>query len=452
MPWDGTELWSAALDADGTISEPELVAGGADESIFQPEWSPHGVLHFVSDRTGWWNLYRVGDDGLEALHAMDAEFGLPQWGFNMRRYGFLTEDRVVVAYSECGLDRLGVIDGETLSPLVTPYDLYRPWLGICGDTLYSVAGNADTPLAIVGIDADTGAIEIVRESLDLTIDTVLISRPKPIEFRTSGDATAHAFYYPPRNPEFSAPQGEKPPLLVLSHGGPTSATTSELDLGIQFWTSRGFAVVDVNYRGSTGYGREYRNALRGKWGVVDLDDCLNAALYLVDEELVDVDRLAIRGGSAGGYTTLCALTFSDVFGAGASYYGVGDLAALAQETHKFESRYLDSMVGPYPEAADLYEERSPVHHLDELDCPVIILQGLDDRVVPPAQAEGMVEALDARGVPHAYLAFEGEGHGFRKAENIERSLEAELYFYSRVFGFDPADDLTPVPIAHEDAL
>ena len=452
MPWDGTELWCAALAADGTLSEPELVTGGVDESVFQPEWSPDGVLHFVSDRTGWWNLYRMTDDGPEALHTMDAEFGLPQWGFDMRRYGFLTSDRIATIYSDEGLDRLGIVDGDRLMPVVTPYDLFRPWLALCGDTLYAIAGNADTPLAVLAIDVDTGAVEVVRESIDSDIDSTMISRPKPIEFPTTSGVIAHAFYYPPHNPQYRGPEDEMPPLLVFSHGGPTAATTSGFDLGIQFWTSRGFAVVDVNYRGSTGYGRGYRNALRGQWGVADLDDCVNAAQYLVAEGLADVDRLAIRGGSAGGYTTLCALTFSDVFGAGASYFGVGDLAALATETHKFESRYLDSLIGPYPEMADLYEERSPARHLEELDCPVILLQGLDDRVVPPAQAEDVVAALDERGIPHAYLAFEGEGHGFRRAENIERSLEAEFYFYSRVLGFDPADDLAPVAIAHIDSL
>jgi dipeptidyl aminopeptidase/acylaminoacyl peptidase len=452
MPWDGTELWCAALASDGTLSEPELVAGGVDESIFEPEWSPDGVLHFVSDRTGWWNLYRMTDDGPEALHTMDAEFGIPQWGFDMRRYGFLTSDRIATIYSDEGLDRLGIVDGDKLTPVVTPYDLFRPWLAMYGDTLYAIAGNADTPLAVLAIDADTGAVEVVRESIDLDVDSTMISRPKPIEFPTTSGEIAHAFYYPPHNSNYRGPDDEMPPLIVLSHGGPTAATTSGFDLGIQFWTSRGFAVVDVNYRGSTGYGREYRNALRGQWGVADLDDCVNAARYLVEEGLADVDRLAIRGGSAGGYTTLCALTFSDVFGAGASYFGVGDLAALATETHKFESRYLDSLIGPYPEMADLYEERSPLRRLEELNCPVILLQGLDDRVVPPAQAEDVVAVLDERGIPHAYLAFEGEGHGFRRAENIERSLEAEFYFYSQVFGFDPADDLTPVAIAHIDSL
>lgn len=452
MPWDGTELWWAALAGDGSVSEPELAAGGDDESIFQPEWSPGGVLHFVSDRTGWWNLFRHVDGHAEALHLMEAEFGMPQWGFGMRRYGFLSEHRIVAVYSEGGFGRVGVLEGDTLRPVHTAFDFFGYTLGTSGDRLYTTAGSGSSPMAVVAIDVNRQAVEVVKPSLQIDLDPASISLPEAIEFATTDDEITHAFYYPPRNPGFMAPAGEKPPLLVMSHGGPTGATSPELDLSYQFWTSRGFAIVDVNYRGSSGFGRAYRNALRGEWGVVDLDDCINAALYLADRGLVDGDRMAIRGGSAGGYTTLCALAFADVFAAGASYFGVGDLAALATDTHKFESRYLDSMIGPYPEAADLYDERSPLHNVDGFSCPVILLQGLEDRVVLPAQAEEIVAALDANGIPHAYVAFEGEGHGFRRAENIERAREAEFYFYSRVFDFDPADSLTPVAIAHEEAL
>ncbi|MDJ0953339.1 MAG: prolyl oligopeptidase family serine peptidase [Acidimicrobiia bacterium] len=452
MPWDGTELWCAALADDGTVTEPELIAGGGDESIFQPEWSPAGVLHFVSDRTGWWNLFRHIDGHVEALHLMEAEFGAPSWIFGMRRYGFLLGDRIFTLYYEDGRSRAAVLEGESLRQLHLPFDTFGHSIGTCGDQVFTTAGGGSRPMAVVRIDVDTEAVKVVKESMKVELDPALISQAEAIEFQTTGGAVAHAFYYPPRNPEFTAPSGDKPPLIVFSHGGPTSATTPELDLSYQFWTSRGFALVDVNYRGSTGYGRDYRNALRGNWGIVDLDDCINAALFLSDAGHVDEDRMAIRGGSAGGYTTLCALAFADVFAAGASYFGVGDLAALAVDTHKFESRYLDSMIGPYPEAADLYEERSPLANVDGFACPVILLQGLDDRVVPPAQAEEIVAALDAKGIPHAYVAFAGEGHGFRKAENIERAREVELYFYSRVFRFDPADDLDPVEIAHEDAL
>lgn len=452
MPWDGTELWGAALAEDGFVSEPELLAGGEADSIFQPEWSPDGVLHFVSDRSGWWNLFRMVDDRAEMLHGMEAEFGLPQWQFGMRRYGFASRGRIVTLYSENGFDQIGIVEDGMLRRVQNTSERFGYCLGVRGDVFYATAGSGGSLPAVVGIDIETGGVEVVRTSLDIDIDPGLISHPKPIEFPTTHGAVAFAFYYPPRNPSFMGPAGEQPPLLVLSHGGPTSSTSPVLDVGIQFWTSRGFAVVDVNYRGSTGYGRRYRDALRGEWGVSDVDDCINAALYLADAGLADPNRMAIRGGSAGGYTTLCALTFSDVFAAGASYYGVGDLAALAADTHKFESRYLDSLIGPYPEAADLYDERSPLRNLDGLSCPVILLQGLDDDVVPPAQAQEIVAALDARGIPHAYVEFEGEGHGFRRSENIERAREAEFFFYSRVFGIDPADTLTPVEIEHEERI
>jgi dipeptidyl aminopeptidase/acylaminoacyl peptidase len=452
MPWDGTELWCAALSEDDTLSEPELIAGGENESIFQPEWSPNGVLHFVSDRTGWWNLFRHADGHSEALHLMEAEFGMPQWQFGMSRYSFVLNDGIVAVYTESGLDRLGLIRGSTFKQVHTPFDHFGRSVATCGDDLYVVAGSGSMPMAVVRIDLDTDAVKVIKPSLHVDVDPSLISVAEPVEFATTDDEVAHAFYYPPLNPGFSGPADEKPPLIVTTHGGPTSATTSQLDLRVQFWTTRGFAVVDVNYRGSTGYGRAYRNALRHRWGEVDLDDSINAALYLADGGHVDVDRMAIRGASAGGYTTLCALAFSDVFAAGASYFGIGDLAALAIDDHKFESRYNDSMIGPYPEAADLYEERSPLAHLDGFSCPVIIFQGLEDPVVPPFHAEGIIAALEKNKIPHAYVAFEGEGHGFRRAENIERAAEAEYYFYSRVFHFEPADELEPVEIAHEDAI
>jgi dipeptidyl aminopeptidase/acylaminoacyl peptidase len=298
----------------------------------------------------------------------------------------------------------------------------------------------------VELDLSTGKTEVIKRSSKVKVEADYISEPEAIEFPTEGGLTAHAFHYAPRNRDHVAPAGERPPLVVFSHGGPTGATTAELDLAIQFWASRGIAVVDVNYGGSTGYGREYRERLRDRWGIVDIDDCVNAARYLVERGDADGERLAIRGGSAGGYTTLAALAFRDVFKVGASYYGVSDLAALVKETHKFESRYLDGLVGPYPERKDLYDERSPINHVDGLSAPMILLQGLEDKVVPPSQAEVMVEALRRKGLPVAYLAFEGEQHGFRQAKNIKRALEGELYFYSRVFGFEPAGDVEPVPI------
>lgn len=447
MPWDGTELWMADLGPDGTLTEVALVAGGPEESVFQPAWAPDGTLHFVSDRTGWWNLYRRGKSGEAiALYPMEAEFGAPQWQFGFRRYGFLEDGRMVAVYQEQGVSRPAVLDnGELLVHRIERDEIY-PTLAVGSGVLWTIAAGATSPAAVIGIDPGTGAEQVVRSSMSVDLDPGYLSRPQSITFPTTGGAVAHAFYYPPANADFAAPDGELPPLVVWSHGGPTASTDPGFHLGRQFWTSRGFALIDVNYRGSTGYGRAYRNALRGQWGVIDTDDCIAAARYLADQGLIDGQRMAIRGGSAGGYTTLCALTFHDEFATGASYFGVADLGALAEETHKFESRYLDSMVGPYPEAAELYRERSPIHHTEQLSRPMVVLQGLDDKVVLPDQAEMMIEALDRKGIPYAYLAFEGEGHGFRKAENIERSAEAELFFYGWVFGFVPAGDLRPVEI------
>jgi dipeptidyl aminopeptidase/acylaminoacyl peptidase len=447
MPWDGTELWMADLAPDGTLTETALVAGGLDESIFQPAWAPDGTLHFVSDRTGWWNLYqRPKTGGTIALYEMDAEFGAPQWQFGYRRYGFLGDGRIVALFEKDGLSRLAVLENGELDVRWVDRDDIYPTLAVGPNVVWTIAAGATRPAAVIGIDPRNDAELVVRSSLSVDLDERYLSRPQTITFPTTGKAVAHAFFYPPTNTDFAAPAGELPPLVVWSHGGPTGSTSPGFTLDRQFWTSRGFALVDVNYRGSTGYGRAYRNALRGQWGLIDTDDCIAAARYLADQGLVDGQRMAIRGGSAGGYTTLCALTFHDEFATGASYFGVADLGALAAETHKLESRYMDSMVGPYPEAADLYRERSPVHHTEKLSRPMVILQGLDDEVVLPNQAEMMIEALDRKGIPYAYLAFEGEGHGFRKAENIERSAEAELFFYGWVFGFVPAGDIPPVEI------
>jgi dipeptidyl aminopeptidase/acylaminoacyl peptidase len=454
MPWDGTELWVADVTEGGALAGAELVAGGADESIFQPEWSPAGVLHFVSDRSGWWNLYRAeagrgGARRVVALCEREAEFGQPQWGFGMATYAFISEDRIVCARAERGLARLAELDaaGGSLREIETPYtDISSVRAQAGAGRVVFRAGSFTTPASIVSLDAATGAAEVLRRSNDLRIDEGYLSRGEPVEFQTEGGRTAHAFYYAPRNKDFDAPAGELPPLLVNSHGGPTASAPAALGLKIQFWTSRGFAFLDVNYGGSTGFGRDYRRRLDGAWGVVDVDDCVNAARHLVGRGAADPARCAISGGSAGGYTTLCALTFRDQFRAGASYYGVSDLAALVRDTHKFESRYLDRLVGPYPAREDLYRERSPIHHTERLACPVIFFQGLEDRVVPPNQAEMMVDALRRKGLPVAYVAFPGEQHGFRRAENIRRALDAELYFYSRVFGFEPAGEIEPVEI------
>ncbi len=454
MPWDGTELWTAELDTSGAPTNARKVAGGPDESVFQPEWLPDGTLHFVSDRSGWWNLYRVIGGGIEPLHERAAEFGLPQWGLGMSAYAFVSPSRVACAFIERGVFRLGLLDTESgeLEEVETPFSTisYLRANGASDEVLF-IAGSAAEPTSVVRWDFGTGGHEVLRRSSDREIDAGYLSVPETVEFPTEDGLTAHGFFYPPANKDYAAPEGERPPLLVLSHGGPTSMTTSGLDLGIQYWTSRGVAVLDVNYGGSTGYGREYRRRLDGAWGVVDVDDCANGAKYLAQKGLVDGERLLIAGGSAGGYTTLCALAFRDTFAAGASHYGVSDAAALAEETHKFESRYLDRLIGPYPDRADLYRERSPIHHTQGLSCPVIFFQGLEDEVVPPNQAETMFEALKEKGLPVAYVPFEGEQHGFRRAENIKRALDGELFFYSRVFGFDPADPIEPVRIENLDA-
>jgi dipeptidyl aminopeptidase/acylaminoacyl peptidase len=452
MPWDGTELMLADIDPDGTLGAPSRVAGDRTESVFQPSWSPDGHLHFMSDRTGWWNLYRFGGGGVQALHTAEADFAHPPWIFGFQDYAFLPDGRIVCQYLRDGFSQLAILGNGLLEPMETPFTYSAEYVAVAAGQVWVIAGSASDPPAVRSIDPGSGDFATIRSSVTVPVEPGCLSVPEPIEFPTRGDRTAHAFFYPPRNDGFAAPEGTLPPLVVWTHGGPTGAATSEFNLGRQFWTSRGFALVDVNYGGSTGYGREYRKRLDGEWGIVDVDDCTAAARYVADQGLVDPARMAIRGGSAGGYTTLAALTFRDVFAAGASYFGVADLRALAEHTHKFESRYLDGMVGALPAAEEIYEDRSPVFHTERLSCPIILLQGLDDRVVPPEQAEMMARALDDKGIPHAYVAFEAEGHGFRRAANIERAAEAELYFYGRVFGFDPADDLTPVVIHHSDAL
>ena len=449
MPWDGTELWSCELDDDGSPERTERVAGGPGESVFQPEWSPDGTLHFVSDRTGWWNLYRLREGRGEPLCQKEAEFGVPQWAFGMSTYAFLSPTRVVCAVIEGGVFRLAVLNTEVeeLEPIETPYSTINCLeTGMGSDEIIFIAGSPTEPSSVVRLNAQTGGREVLRRSDDLKIDPGYLSVPEPVEFPTEGGLTAYGFFYPPQNRDYVAPEGERPPLLVHSHGGPTSMTTATLDLSTQYMTSRGIAVLDVNYGGSTGYGREYRRRLDGQWGVVDVDDCANGARHVAERGLADDARLMIAGGSAGGYTALCALAFRDAFAAGASHYGVSDVEALARETHKFESRYLERLIGPYPERADLYRQRSPIHSTERLSCPVIFFQGLEDEIVPPNQAETMFEALKDKGLPVAYVAFRGEQHGFRRAENIRRALDGELYFYSRVFGFDLADPVEPLPI------
>jgi dipeptidyl aminopeptidase/acylaminoacyl peptidase len=450
MPWDGTELWAGKLSDDGSLTEKEKVAGGVDESVFQPEWSLDGTLCFVSDRTGWWNLYRWRETEIEPLCPMDAEFGQPQWVFGASLYGFASERRIVCGYSKNGCDYLATLDtgARELDTIELPFTAISQVRANRNRAVF-IGASATEATSVVSLDLATEPFEVLRRSREKDVDGGYLATPQAIEFPTEKGVTAHGYFYAPRNRDYAAPSDEKPPLLVMSHGGPTAATSASLKYSIQYWTSRGIAVLDVNYGGSSGYGRAYRQRLNGHWGIVDVDDCVNGARYLVERSEVDGNRLAIRGGSAGGYTTLCALTFRDTFKAGASHYGISDLEALAKDTHKFESRYLDRLIGPYPERRDLYVQRSPIHFTDRLSCPIILFQGLEDQVVPPGQAEKMIEAVRAKKLPVAYLTFEGEQHGFRKAENIRRVLEAELYFYSKVFGFELADWVDPVEIVNQ---
>ena len=440
MPWDGTELWMAPILDDGGLGEVQPVCGGVDESVSQPRWSPRGSLHFISDRSGWWNLYRLEADGSEtALAPIEAEFAEPDWVFRLSDYGFLDDGTLICAYGgEQGARLARIRSGdEGLETIECPWTSIAQLQVWGADRIAFLGASATQAAAVVAGPADGSDWQLLARSRTDELAASNVSVAEQITFPTTNEAEAHALFYAPRNAGFEGPEGELPPLLVMSHGGPTSATSGAYNAMIQYWTTRGIAVVDVNYRGSTGYGRDYRRGLNGTWGIVDTDDCIAAASYLAERGDVDGERLAIRGGSAGGYTTLCALTFHDVFRAGASYFGVADAETLATDTHKFESRYLDGLIGPYPEAQATYHERSPIHFADRIRAAVILFQGLEDQIVPPDQAEQMVDALDASGLPHAYLAFDGEQHGFRKAENIVATLEAELSFYGQVMGFEP---------------
>jgi dipeptidyl aminopeptidase/acylaminoacyl peptidase len=449
MPWDGTELFVAPFAADGSLANPQKIAGGIDESIFQPAWSPDGELFFVSDRTNWWNLYAQRDGKAVAVLRMDAEFGMPQWVFGMRTYNFEPNGNLLATYTRDGQWHWMKIDPRSgkHEELKIPYTDVRG-IRVAAGRAYAVVSSATEPDTLVEIDLADGKCQTIRRSSPIQADPEYTSIPSAIEFPTDGGKTAHAFYYPPKNADYCGPPGEAPPLVVVIHGGPTSNSPAKFSLSYQYFTSRGFGVCDVNYGGSTGYGREYRNRLRDNWGVVDVADASNAALYLARQGKANPKKLLIRGGSAGGYTTLACLAFRDVFACGASYYGVSDLALLAQDTHKFESHYLDRLVGPYPQEKQRYQARSPIDHLDRFKEPAILLQGLEDKVVPPNQAEAIFASLKQKGIPVAYVTFPGEQHGFRKAENIIRAREAELYFYSRVLGFNLPEKIEPVDIAN----
>jgi dipeptidyl aminopeptidase/acylaminoacyl peptidase len=448
MPWDGTELWVAALTDDGALMTPRKVAGGEQESIFQPTWSPDGVLYFVSDRTNWWNLYRWQGQEVEPVVQLPAELGTPSWVFGMSTYAFESERRIVCQVRSNGLARLVTVDPQDkrVQDLVTPYTAFAPYIQARAGKALTIAGSPTQMPAVIAVDLNTGRVDVIRRSGEVPVAPPSLSMPEAIEFPTEGGVTAHGFFYPPVNPDYEAPAGELPPLIVYVHGGPTGAVSNALDLGDQFWTSRGFGYLVVNYGGSAGYGHDYRQRLNGQWGVVDVDDSVNGARYLVDHGLVDGNRVTITGGSAGGYTVLRALTSTHYFKAGASHFGISDLEVFHSDTHKFESMYDQGLIGRWPEERHIYRERSAIHYLDRIEAPVILFQGLEDKIVPPNQAELIVDALRKKGLPVAYIPFEGEQHGFRIAKNIKRSLEGELYFYSQVFGFTLADPVEPVPI------
>ena len=452
MPWDATELWVATIADDGALTERQCLAGGDGVAVTEPVWAADDRLLFLSDETGWANLYAAlpGSPEPVALAPAEAEFGWPQWVLDRPSYGVATDGTVVCTWLEDGVGRLGTVSPggrrATLALEGTAYDQIR----VEGATVVGLADFADRPRAVFRTDLATGTTELLRTELGHEVPPGLVSRPEAVSWTNTTGQEVHGIFHPPANDAFAVPDGERPPLVVQVHGGPTSMTKVSFSLDTAYWTSRGLAVLDVNYGGSTGYGRDYRERLKGSWGLTDVDDTVTGALAMADAGRVDRTRIAIRGGSAGGYTTLAVLTGSDAFAAGASYFGVGDLEGLARDTHKFESRYLDGLVAPYPQGRDVYVDRSPVHHVDSLGAPMILFQGLDDKVVPPAQAREMAAAVQAKGLPVALLEFEGEGHGFRAAAALVRSRDAEAYFYSKVFGFElaDADQLEPVEIAN----
>jgi dipeptidyl aminopeptidase/acylaminoacyl peptidase len=453
MPWDGTELKVAELTSTG-LKPAVVVAGGSTESVLEPQWAGDGTLYFMSDRSGFWNLYaaraagEAGEAGVKAIWPRAAEFAAPLWSFGQSNYVLLGDGRAVLCFRERGIARLAIVDlkGGTGRELDLPFVEFSHLTRVDSQHVAAIVGASKSPASIVSIDIATGKATTLRTAGESPLHGASISIAVPIDFASAHGRIAHAFYYAPTNPRFRPLPGTLPPLLALVHGGPTSQASPALRSGVQFWTSRGIAVVDVNYGGSSGYGRAYRQELNGNWGVVDVEDVIAAVRFLIGSRRADAARTAISGGSAGGYTVLVALSTSDVFRAGTDRFGVSDMTALARDTHKFESRYIDSLIGPLPEAQAVYDSRSPLNHLDGFKVPVLVLQGADDPVVPPSQSQRIVDALRARHVPVAYILYPGESHGFRKPETIINSLQAELAFYGRVFGFEPADRLPPLMI------
>ncbi len=449
MPWDGSELWVHQQE-----DKPKVIAGGKNESVYGPKWGPDGNLYYVSDKSGYWNLYRWDGSQSTPLYPMEAEFGEAQWIFGSSRFDFIEiENKMQIGciYTIKGIDHLAILDPDTksLTVLDLPYQTYSN-LHATSTHLILQAGSPKKPVALIALDPITLKIQVICTSQSVALDSGYISEAELIEFPTENNLTAFAFYYPPKNQDYEGLSSELPPLIVKSHGGPSSHAKSTLNLSYQFWTSRGYGILDVNYGGSTGHGRAYRERLNNNWGVVDIDDCVNAALFLVNKQRVDRNRLIIKGSSAGGYTTLAALTFRDIFKAGTSYYGISDLEALVNDTHKFEAKYLDRLIGLYPERKDLYFERAPIKHVDKLSCPLLFFQGADDKVVLPEQSEMMYQALLKKSVPVAYLLFENEAHGFRMSDTIKKCFKAELYFYSKIFHIKLSEEAPEISISNLD--
>jgi acetyl esterase/lipase len=442
MPWDGTELRVATVEADGTLGRPRTAKGGLNESALAPTWLDENSLYVVSDWPGWWNLYQIGLGGEspQALYPAEEEFAGPLWNLGGRPYALLDDGRIAVLHGQ-GDQRLGLYDPETaeLTDFDLPFTDWKLQLSADGTTIVGIAGAPDIPWSVVAVNADSGEAKVLRAELDSPPDPAYLPLPRAQELEGPFGRPVHAYVYPPSNPTAQAPEGELPPYIVFVHGGPTGHSTSVLDLEIAYFTSRGLGVIDVNYGGSTGYGRSYRERLRRQWGVVDVEDTIAAAQALVDGGVADPNRLAVRGGSAGGWTTLCAITQSTLFKAGTSYFGIADPQSWLKETHDFESTYLYGLIGPIPGFERTYEERSPLARASETACPVLLLQGLDDPIVSPPQSERFADAVAAKDIPYAYLAFEGESHGFRRADTVIASLEAELAFYGQTLGFDPKD-------------
>jgi dipeptidyl aminopeptidase/acylaminoacyl peptidase len=458
MPWDATTLMVAAVTEDGDLTDLQPITSGVNESVFQPQWGPDGALYYVCDKTGWWNLYRYDGVKHEPLCPLNAEFGQAQWRFGLSTYDFHGSNEIICAVNHGGIWKLHRLDLQTkqfseISSIHTDIQ----WLRVVGDNVIFRGASTERPQEIVQLDLLNNQMTVLKASVseepltDIT-NKDIVSSPVPIEFPTTGNRSAHAFYYSPKNPDCEAAAEDKPPLIVKCHGGPNGSASSMFNLEIQYWTSRGFAVVDVNYGGSTGYGREYRQRLDGQWGIVDVNDAVNAALYLVSQGLADKNKLLITGRSAGGFTVLCALTFKDVFAAGASYYGISDIEALAKDTHKFESRYDHTLIGPYPEGRQLYKDRSAIYHTEKLNTPIVFFQGTEDKVVLPDQTIKMLEALKKKKIPCAVIMFEGERHGFSKAETVKQCLEGELYFYLRILGLPIPESLPQLTIFNEESL